>query len=212
MDRVYIIESPAPGDLFERRCEGKALSEALRLAETDVSYLLASSQEMFERALHLVVEDFFEKSGKWSTMPFIHVSAHGDADGIQLTNGDYFEWEDFRQALVQINEKIGYVPHINDNISKNISRIMLCFSSCDGYNGYNIHASDPCPFQCLVGPLSAVSWTDSLTAFQVFYHAANYRQRPLFEAVNLMNSAAGLTSVFQLYESPELGRRKETQS
>lgn len=209
MDRVYIIESPSPEDLFEGRCEGKALSEALRLADTDVSYMLAPSHEMFKRALYFVIEDFFDKSDKWTAMPIIHVSAHGDVDGIHLTDDDYFGWEDFRQALAEINEKIGYVPHMHDKVSKNISRITLCFSSCDGYNGYNIHASDPCPFQFLVGPISAVSWTDSLTAYQVFYHAANHRERPLTEAVNLMNTAAGLNSVFQFYESPELDRHKE---
>lgn len=209
MDRVYIIESPSPEDLYDGRCEGKALSEALRLAETDVTYSLASSRELFERALNFVVEDFFEKSGKWSAMPFVHISAHGDADGIQLTDGDYFEWDDFRETLVKINEQIGFVPHVDKTVSTKISRIVLCFSSCEGYNGYKIHAVDPCPFQFLVGPIAPVTWPDALTAFQVFYHAVNYGGKPFSGAVQLMNTAAGLDSVFQSYESPELSSHKE---
>lgn len=204
MDRVYILESPSPEDLYNSRCEGRALYEALRLAETDVTYHLAASVEMFKEGLRFVVDDFFAKSGKWSTMPFIHISAHGDSNGIQLTDGDYFLWEDFREELKNINEKIGYVPGLGKGDSKFVSRLVLCFSTCEGFDAHKIHAEDPCPFQFLVGPISIVTWPDSLTAFQVFYHAANHRGEPFLDALNLMNKAAGLDNVFNGYASPEL--------
>lgn len=204
MERVYIIESPAPRDLFRNRCEGRALSEALLLAETDVHYRLAANRESFDEAMTFIIEDFHAKSGKSSAMPFIHISAHGDDAGIQLTDGDYFEWDDFRSALEKINEKIGYVPFLTLPVSQKISRVALCFSTCDGYNAHKIHLSDPCPFQFLVGPISKVSWPDSLTAFQVFYHAANCRKTTYAKAVELMNQATGLSNVFQSYISPEL--------
>jgi hypothetical protein len=51
MEPIYIIEPPAPRDLFEDRCEGRALSEALTIAETDVCYRLAPNRETFNSAL-----------------------------------------------------------------------------------------------------------------------------------------------------------------
>ena len=125
MERVYIIESPSPRDLFEDRCEGQALSEALALAETDVYYRLAPNRETFSSALEFVIEDFHAKSGAGSAMPFIHISAHGDDDGIQLTDGEYFEWDDFRSSLERINTEIGYVPFTTLPISRQISRVAL---------------------------------------------------------------------------------------
>jgi hypothetical protein len=204
MDSVYIIESPDSKDLYEGRCEGKALLEALKLAEMDVSYNLATSHEMFNRAMKFIIEDFFEKSGKWSSMPYIHISAHGDEHGIALTNGDYYDWEDFRHDLEGINKKIGFVPHMDNKLSKKISRVVLCFSTCEGFNAHKIHDADPCPFQCLVGPTEAVTWPDALTAFQVFYHSANYKNTDFTQSVDLMNKSAGLNKVFKIYQTPEL--------
>lgn len=204
MDRIYIIESPSDEDLYEGRREGEALLKALVIAEMETSYCLAPSRETFKRAMKHIVEDFFDKSGKWSSMPYIHISAHGDEHGIALTNGDYYDWDDFREDLDEINKKIGFVPHTDDTFSKEISRIVLCFSTCEGFNAHKIHETDPCPFQFLVGPVEAVTWPDALTAFQVFYHAANYKNTGFPQAVALMNSSVQLENVFQYYESPEL--------
>lgn len=212
MEPVYIIESPSSQDLFEGRCEGRALSEALALAGTDVKYRLAPNRITFDRALQYIIEDFHTNFSKSSPMPFIHVSAHGDEDGIELTDGEYFEWDDFRLILENINREIGFVPFRTLPVSKEISRIALCFSTCDGFTAHKIHLGDPCPFQFLVGPISKVSWADSLTAFQVFYHAANFRSIPYAQAVNLMNQATGLHGVFQSYLSPELDSLSQVKS
>lgn len=208
MDRVYIIESPSRQDLIEERKEGKALYESLILADCDVNYKLVANKEEFILSLKFIIEDFFEKKGKWHTMPFIHISAHGDEDGIQLTNGELVNWQDFEIELAKINQKIGFLFGLNE-YSDFVSRIVLCFSACKGFNGYKIwNSNQPCPYQCIIGPVVDVDWSDSLTAFITFYHLANFKERSFSEAVKQMNLSAGVEDDFRLYVSPEVGRKK----
>lgn len=211
MDRVYIIESPNGQDLFEGRREGEALFNALKLAGTDVMYKLSTNTDTFRQGLLFVIDDFYEKSGKFSAMPFIHISAHGDEHGVALTTGDRFTWKEFEECLNEINNKIGHVPLFGAKFSKRpekISRVMLCLSTCKGYNAYRIYSGDGlCPFQCIVGPTKNISWPDSLTAFIAFYHNANFKGKSITQSVEIMNTSAGIKDVFDLYVSPEINTR-----
>lgn len=168
-------------------------------------YKLATNHDTFKQAVLFIIRDFYEKSGKWSAMPFIHVSAHGGDLGLTLTNGDHFTWNDFGECLRDINKAVGYVPHFDAKVSKEISRIVLCLSTCNGYNAYRIHAGQgPCPFQAIVGPTADIEWADSLTAFIAFYHNANYKSKSFKESVRLMNISAGIQDIFELYVTPEI--------
>ncbi|WP_405368094.1 hypothetical protein [Nonlabens sp. Asnod2-A12] len=210
MDRVYIIESPNQEDIEEDRIEGKALFEALTLANCDVIYSLIESKADFIEAMEFIIEDFFVQKGKWTSMPYIHISAHGDEDGIELTNGDLFDWSDFKIELEKINNKIGYVPHSTE-YSDDVSRITLCFSACKGFNAFKIWDKiNICPYQCVIGPIVDIGWSDSLTGFITFYHLTNYKGTGFAEAVNKMNISAGLDDEFQLYVSPEVGKKKSS--
>ena len=187
--------------------EGKALYESMRLAGCDVKYMLVASKEEFIKAIDFVIHDFNQKKGKWATMPFIHISAHGDEDGIGLTSEERFYWYDFKIQIDKINSEIGFVPHFTQ-YSKFVSRIVLCFSSCRGFNGFKIWDKENiCPFQSLVGPTVDLTWSDALTAFITFYHLVNVKERSFSEAVVQMNLSAGLSEEFQLYVSPEIGSK-----
>lgn len=208
-DRVYIIESPSEEDLSTGRSEGDALYESLRLADCDVIYKLVKSRAEFESAFEFIIEDFYEKKGKWSAMPFIHISAHGDEDGIQLTNDDLIDWIDFNTLLDMINSKIGFVPHFTE-YSHNASRVVLCFSACKGFNAFKIwNETNHCPYQCVVGPTVDIDWSDSLTAFITFYHLTNFKNKSFDEAVKQMNLSAGLNDEFKYFVSPEVGKKNQ---
>ena len=204
MDRIYIIESPSAEDLRNNHKEGDALYHALKLSDMDVSYQLAINEESFRSALNFVVEDFFDKKGKLTAMPYIHISAHGDEDGIELSDESYFDWCDFEKCLTDINKKIGNVM-LGSNFPDTVSRITLCFSTCKGYNSFKIHSETTiCPFQATIGPTDDIDWADSLTAFIAFYHQTNYKDHPTVKAVDIMNVSAGLDNVFKVYVSPEI--------
>ncbi|MEJ8802552.1 hypothetical protein [Pontibacter sp. H249] len=209
MERIYIIESPSDEDLFDEKTEGKALYEALKLSGCDCSYKLATSKDSFLKAFSFIIDDFYKKSVKLSSMPFIHISAHGDEDGIQLTSGELFDWVDFNDELKKINEAIGYIPNLN-GYSDKISRIVLCLSTCRGYNAFKIHEEeeDICEFQCIIGPPEDITWSDSLTAFIVFYHAANYQSVAFNKSVERMNFAIGSENAFKYFVNPEIGKKK----
>ena len=210
-DRIYIIESPSEEDLQVGRTEGKALFESLTLAGCDVIYKLVKSKKEFDSAFEFVIEDFYEKKGKWSAMPFIHVSAHGDEDGIQLTNDDLIDWVDIATLLEKINLAIEFVPHFTE-YSNDVSRIVLCFSACKGFNAFKIwnQTNKKCPYQCVVGPGTDIDWSDSLTAFITFYHLTNFKEKSFDEAVKIMNLSAGLVDDFKYFVSPEVGKKKSS--
>ena len=180
------------------------MAAALRLCEIDVTYQLAVDRKTLERAFRSISEHFQKERTDSNELPFIHISAHGDDQGIQLTDEDYFDWDDLRSAIGEVNRSIGYVPHNEPGLSKSISRVSLCLSSCEGFGAHKIHNSNPCPFQYLIGPMSKVTWADSLTAFQVFYHSANHSNNGIKESVDRMNAAIGFDHAFQFYESPEI--------
>jgi hypothetical protein len=210
MDRIYIIESPSLKDLEDDRKEGKALYESLLLADCDANYTIMESKKAFVKAIDHVIVDFYEKKGKFSAMPFIHISAHGNEDGIGLTNGEFLSWQEIRIELEKINQKIGYVMHVGDH-SKEISRIVLCFSSCKGFNATKIYNNiNPCPFQCVVGPKEDVLWSDALTAFITFYHLVNYKAFDFVSGTAQMNSSAGVDNVFEIFVSPEIGNNNSS--
>ncbi|HEX7870704.1 MAG TPA: hypothetical protein VF455_11395 [Chryseobacterium sp.] len=206
-DRIYIIESPSNDNLDIAQLEGDALYRALELANCDVTYKLVTSLEEFSEAFEFIIKDFYEKKGKFNAMPFIHISAHGDENGIELTNGDEVDWIDFKDELENINEKIGYIL-MPKGYSQTISRIVLCFSTCKGYNSFKIWNNEQktCPFQAVVGPTDDIEWSDSMTAFIVFYHLSNNKQLSLDKAVNQMNNSSHLSNIFRLFTSPEIGK------
>lgn len=209
-DRVYIIESPSDEDLRNGLIEGKALYKSLRIAECDVVYNLVKSKAEFDSAIDFVIRDCYDKKGKWSAMPFIHISAHGDEDGIQLTNDELIDWADFATLLDKINSAIGFVTHFTD-YSNNVSRIVLCFSTCKGFNAFKVwNKTNICPYQCVVGPNTDIDWSDSLTAFITFYHLTNLKQKSFEEAIKQMNLSAGLIDDFKYFVSPEVGKKKSS--
>jgi len=212
MDRIYIIEFPSADDIRNNRKEGDALYHALKLSEIDVSYQLAINKEALKSALNDVVVDFFKKKGKHTAMPYIHISAHGDEDGIELSDGTYFDWCEFEEVVKDINKKIGNVM-LGFNNTSNVSRITLCFSTCKGYHSFKIHSDGTrCPFQATVGPSADIEWADSLTAFITFYHQCIYKGNSTAEAVGIMNVSAGLDNVFKVYVSPEIDIAASQQS
>lgn len=83
---VYMVESPAPGDLFDGRTEGRMLSEAPRLADIRTEYRLATNLKMFDIA---IIGQFLQmaRESKERALPMLHISAHGNTEGLALTDG-----------------------------------------------------------------------------------------------------------------------------
>lgn len=86
---VHIIESPAPEDLVEDRCEGRILGEALSIAGIQHVYSLAVNRDMF---VYSITNRLLDAVMKFQSAPILHVSAHGNVEGITLTSGEQITW------------------------------------------------------------------------------------------------------------------------
>ena len=111
---VYIVESPGPLDLYDDRTEGALLQKALTLAGVRSTLRLAVNEETFRKAMTSCVDLAGHVSGV-----FLHLSVHGNSQGIQLTDGRILTWEVLKKILLPINSALG-------------NSLILCMSTCEG--------------------------------------------------------------------------------
>lgn len=83
---VYIIESLYPNDEGNGRLEGVFLAQILRLHGKETKYSYVRTRKEFKAA----VRDF-----KASGYRYLHISAHGDEDGIDTTNREGWTGQPF---------------------------------------------------------------------------------------------------------------------
>jgi hypothetical protein len=175
---VQVIESPSPDDIFDGRTEGRLLCEALTLAGIRSRYRVATNRTTFERAMH---EDIGAAMVERRSFPIIHISAHGDEDGIGLTDGTRYEWPELQEHLTDINTTLR-------------GGLLVAMSSCFGVNGcyMAMHDDGPLPFWGIAGHSGTALWSDSAIAFVAFYHRM-FKGASVEEAQAAMRAASGDT-------------------
>ena len=153
---VYVIESPAGRDLLDGRTEGRVLTEALRLASIPYWYSLASDKAMLVEALGSRLGEAWKHHQK---MPILHLSMHGNADGLSLTSGEFLWWHELRAILLPLMRAMR-------------GGLLVCMSSCFGSSGCRMAlCSDNEPnFWALVGNAQSPTWADAAIAYMSFYH------------------------------------------
>jgi hypothetical protein len=174
---VYIIESPSDVDLVDGKTEGRTLCEQLKLSEIPHAYGLATTR----KTLELCLTD--RLSNVWTAnpglAPILHLSMHGDVNGIGLTNGDYLTWSDLRKLL-------GPLTRILNN------KLLVCMSSCFGAAGCRMamYEDDEPHFWALVGHSGTATWSDAAIAYSTFYHRF-FKETPIEACVAAMRDASG---------------------
>lgn len=172
---VYIVESPGSHDLYDRRSEGEALQKTLRLSGIQSSYHLAIDKQIFSYAFRQGLINHYKNAYNYD--PIIHISAHGDQNGIGLTNGERINWNELRQYLQPLN-----------NVLK--GGLLLSMSSCFGLSGCKMSMLDnnyPCA--AIIGSHSSPTWGETNIAYAVFYHLFR-RGLNLQESIKRMNEAS----------------------
>jgi len=197
--KVYIIESPSDIDLFEKRTEGKALSNILELSEIPYEYCLTTTKNIFNQAFELIKEDILELQEEYLFVwPIIHLSCHGNEKGIGLTDGDFISWSALNDLLSVVN--------VCFNEADPVSPILLSMSSC-----YGLHAikadwekrGKRSPFAFVLGHEDTILWDDALIAFSVFFHNFVKKKSTSEIAVQCMNTSINLPEHFKLFNSTE---------
>lgn len=203
MDKVYILESPADIDLLENRTEGYALSSALSLVGVSHEYYLITTENSLKSALELIKSDIMQqKESQSDFQPFLHISAHGNEEGFNLTSEEQVYWDYLIDYLKQLNDILRYVVVTPD---RKISKITLCMSSCEGFSATKIFdTKQKSVAQSVIGTLSKIGWGESMIAYISFYNAAIANSQTIERSVRAMNDAICGNDVFIIKPSPEL--------
>ena len=197
--KIYIIESQKDSDILNKRTEGKALSASLDLSQIENQYYQVVTIEMLEECIKQICIDISFNRLRELAIPYLHFSAHGNEEGIVLTDKTFIDWNKMRLYIDSINLNIGFIKPKPENPKLILSILNLCFSTCKGIFARNIQGDLPDnKYVCIVGPNDAVDWSDSLIAFSTFYHQVFYKHKCGNDAIKNMNFAAGLDNIFQI--------------
>ncbi|HYD64598.1 hypothetical protein [Azospirillum sp.] len=90
MVSVFIAESNAPGDFYEGRLDGFAANEVLKVRRLRTAYRAVLDIEHLERA----IEDAADFGAD-----ILHLSCHGDHEGIQLSDTTCVDWPELAALL-----------------------------------------------------------------------------------------------------------------
>lgn len=174
---VHIIESPSPANLLSNVSEGGSISDALRLMGIKSQYYLAVNSDAFQMALLRIFEAHAKTS--FSSIPIIHISAHGNTKGIRLTSGKLLSWDALEKDLISLNKALrGY--------------LLLCMSSCKGIYAASMICNEKTelPFFAIVGNSGEPYWSETVVGFTTIYHLLG-KGKNIQEAVEAARIASG---------------------
>lgn len=173
---VYVIEAPSDIDLIDGRTEGRALCEALRLAEIPHWYSLTTTMRAFDESLGARLAEAYTK---FQLPPILHLSMHGNDQGVRITDGTFLSWYDLQKALVPLTNAMN-------------GGLLICMSSCFGSAGCRMamHEEKDQPFWALVGNNTSALWADAAVAYITFYHLF-FKGQSAEQCVEAMKHASG---------------------
>ena len=173
---VHIIESPSSTDLMDGRTEGRVLSEVLRLAAIPYCYNLTVDRAVLSDALWPRLLEARETHGR---EPILHLSMHGNAEGVALTSGEFLSWNNLRGLLRPL-------------VAAMQRGLLVCMSSCFGSAGCRMamYTDNEPHFRALVGNSASATWADAAIAYASFCHPF-FKGMPLETCVESMKVASG---------------------
>ncbi len=176
---MYIIESPSASDVYHKRYEGDMLQKALSLDLIYSAHRIVVNSEAFKASLLVGLEEQVKTYA--NLLPIVHISAHGGADGIELTSGEIIGWEELKALLTPINKALN-------------GSLFLCMSSCEGFSACRMamNKDDELPFFAVIGNKGRPVWSDTAIAYASFYHLIS-KGCYVVDAVKAMCEASGDT-------------------
>lgn len=175
---VFVIESPSAVDLYHRRSEGDIVRQAVELNDIACVVKTAISLQAFDACLKVGLSEAMNRLPGF--VPLLHISAHGDTKGIQLSDGYVMTWRELREHLRPINQALG-------------GSLVVCMSSCEGYSGVQMamYPEDlDLPFYAIIGTGNKPTWSETAVAYATLYHQL-CRGEHINAAVNAMQVASG---------------------
>jgi len=175
---VFVIESPSAVDLYHRRSEGEIIRQAVELNGIQCIVKTAISLSAFEACLKVGLSEAMSRMPGF--MPLLHISSHGDLEGIALSDGYTIPWRKLKEHLRPVNQALG-------------GSLVVCMSSCEGYAGIRMamHPEETdLPYFALIGCAEKPTWGETAVAYATLYHQL-WRGEQVGEAVQRMQVASG---------------------
>lgn len=161
-NKVWVIESLRAGDMET----GKSLYNdvLLPLSHSNPDLHVEIDCPVDRDALFGALERV-EKDCKRGLFPILHFECHGNKEGFQLGNDEIIEWDEIRDALIQIS------------IASNLNFVIIV-AACNGIHLINVCTQlDRAPFWAVIGPEEEVMELEVKRDFAAFY-------RKFFECLN----------------------------
>jgi len=159
---VFIIESPTINEREMGVNEGNIIKHAAKQNGITCFLETISSLSEFEDCLFKLTDAMNDHP---DCMPILHISAHGNDEGIGLSNNDYINWDKLREMLRPVNE------------ASNNESLILCMSSCRGYKAVDMamhpNKTQNLPYFALIGTDEKPTWEQTKQAFTTLYHQLN---------------------------------------
>jgi hypothetical protein len=177
------------------RCEGRVLSEMLKLIGIESGYRMVRTMHEWENALR----EFTTHVKQKGLTPLLHISMHGNEDGLALTDGSLITPDELGSQFRRVKTCLN-------------GRLITCLSACSGFFPAAYACRGDVPFgMLLAAPVRPVSWDEAAVWFCVFYYRLYHELDPT-KAGMAANAAIGKDDLFSSFteDTPaEVIRRRD---
>jgi hypothetical protein len=142
---VFIIESLDPDDEGNGRLEGAFLAHILRLHGKDPQYRYVRTREAFNDA----VREF-----ALSSYRYLHVSTHGDPEGLVTTNQEEIDFDELAKMLEPHMQGRRLFLSACATVHEDLAKALIPSSGCFS----------------IVGPTDDIQFTDAAIVWGAVYH------------------------------------------
>ena len=154
------------------------VAQVVRLNQIPVVVRTAISREAFEASLRVGIAEAMQAFP--GLVPLLHISAHGNEEGIGLSSGEHITWGELRELFKPINKALG-------------GALLVCLSCCKGYSGVRMAMypdDESAPYFALIGNFGSPTWGDTAVAYTTLYHLLA-KGEYIVDAVPAMRLASG---------------------
>lgn len=170
---VYIIESLDPDDEGNGRFEGVFLSHVLRLHGKNPKYQYVRTRREFKKAIL--------KFGA-SRYRYLHLSCHGDREGLCTTNQDDIDFDELAELLQPHMEGRRLFVSACKMVHSNLAKAVIPASGCNS----------------VVGPVENIAFTDSAVVWAAIYHLAFSEDTEIITRSNLQTKLKKACELFDV--------------
>lgn len=184
---VFIAESVSPEDFYERRADGHAANEVLKLRGQRTEYRVVMTEELLRRAIQEATDGGFD---------VFHFFSHGNDEGVELTDGTWLSWLDFARLMKPFASP----------------RRRLVVSSCQGGHAGLTKALEKTGalFATVFGSTApTVKFTESCLAWSILYNSLaghGYTRAELRKTLDVINAAVEGDFVYRRWTGVVYGR------